>query len=129
MVDAVLLDTCAVIWLATADKSLSRTANETIARATTAYVSPISGWEIAVKCHKGKLSLPCEPREWFSRVVKKHDLSVLPLTLNDMMTASELPWLHGDPADRFIIAAAKNNHLPVVTADGNFARYGIETIS
>ena len=50
------------------------------------------------------------------------------LDLDEMLAASELPWHHKDPADRFIIATAQKNSLPVVTGDGNFPLYGIKVL-
>lgn len=39
-----------------------------------------------------------------------------------------LPFLHRDPADRFIIATAMLKELPIVTADRRYADYGMQTI-
>ena len=55
-------------------------------------------------------------------------LTVLPLTWEIGVAAVELPALHGDPCDRFIIATARHHRLPVVTGDARFAQYGIETL-
>jgi len=128
MTDAILLDTCALLWVATGGGKLSRKAMKTIASARVAYVSPISAWEIAVKAAKGKIGLPCQAREWFERITEKYDLTVMRLSADDLLTAAELPWHHGDPADRFIIAQALKYDLPVATGDGNFAKYGVKTI-
>lgn len=50
-----LLDTCALLWLASGSSSLSRKARELIDGAATVFVSPISLWEIARKVKKGTL--------------------------------------------------------------------------
>jgi len=54
---------------------------------------------------------------------------VLPLTVDICIAGAELPPLHDDPCDRFIIAAAKLNDLTVVTADRRFGQYGVRTIA
>ena len=36
--------------------------------------------------------------------------------------------LHKDPADRFIIATAMAENLPVVTSDSRFSQYGVKTL-
>ncbi len=128
MTDALLLDTCALLWLACDDPALSENARSRIEDAQVLYVSPVTAWEIAVKALKGKIELPLSPREWFDRAVKLYEITVLKLTADDMLKSAELPWLHKDPADRFIIATALKNAFTVVTADGNFARYGVTTI-
>ena len=128
MTDGLLLDTCALIWLATGDSALSKAAKEKIADSTVLCVSPVSAWEIAVKASKGKISLPCPAREWFDAVVKRYDIEVLRLNSDEMLAAAELPWIHRDPADRFIIASALRRGLTAVTADSNFPKYGVETM-
>jgi PIN domain nuclease of toxin-antitoxin system len=123
-----ILDTCALLWLASGDKNLSRSALKEINAAVAVYVSVISGFEIAIKAARGKLQLPHPPQEWFEKVVAHHGLAVLPLALNDCLTAAQLPPHHLDPCDRFIIAAAKLQRLTVVTADQQFEKYGVTVI-
>jgi PIN domain nuclease of toxin-antitoxin system len=67
--------------------------------------------------------------EWFKAVVDHHGLTVQPLDWDVCIAATELPPLHKDPCDRFIIATAKMRHIPVVTADPSFAEYGIEVVA
>src|SRR5213593_4095596 len=126
--EPMILDTCALLWLAAGDKKLSRVAVKKINESPAVYVSAISGFEIAIKVAKGKLKLPLRPHDWFVRVVEHHDLTVLPLTLDICITGAELPPLHDDPCDRFIIAAAKLNDFVVVTADERFEKYGLTII-
>ena len=128
MTDALLLDTCALLWLASGDRALSAKARSLIENAPVVYVSPVTAWEIAVKASKGKIQLPISPREWFDSVVEMYGIDVLKLSADDMLKSAELPWLHKDPADRFIIATALKNGFMVVTADGNFGKYGVKTI-
>lgn len=128
MTDSLLLDTCALLWLASGSRSLSNSTRAAISSASVVCVSPVTAWEIAVKAAKGKIVLPCPAREWFDAVVRRYDIDVLKLSSNDMLRAAELPWLHKDPSDRFIIATALNNDFTVVTSDGNFPKYGVRTI-
>ena len=128
MTDALLLDTCALLWLASGDQALSENALSMIENAQVLYVSAVTAWEIAIKSSKGKIQLPLSPREWFNAVVKLYDIDVLKLTADEMLKSAELPWLHKDPADRFIIATALKNDFTVVTADSNFGKYGVRTI-
>jgi PIN domain nuclease of toxin-antitoxin system len=125
---SMILDTCALLWLASGDKKLSRFALKEIDEAPAVYVSAISGFEIAIKAAKGKLKLPSPPQEWFGRIVEHHGLDVLPLDLNVCIAAAQLPPLHDDPCDRFIIAAAKMSGLAVVTADERFEEYGLTVL-
>jgi len=124
-----ILDTCALLWLASGAKKLSRATLKDINEAPAVYVSAISGFEIAIKAARGKLKLPHPPGEWFEKVVEHHGLTVLPLTLDVCIDAVGLTPIHDDPCDRFIIAAAKLNDLPVVSTDERFEKYGVTVLN
>jgi len=124
-----ILDTCALLWLASGHKKLSRATLKQINFAPAVFVSAISGFEIAIKVAKGKLKLPHPPQEWFEKGVDHHGLAVLPLDLEVCIAAAQLPPIHDDPCDRFIIAAAKTGDFVVVTADERFQQYGIAVLS
>lgn len=123
-----LLDTCALLWLAEGGRRLSTEARRSINAATVVYVSAISAFEIGIKHRFGKLRLPALPGEWFQAVLTQHDLAEVPLDIATCTTATELPLIHRDPCDRFIIATARLREWPVVTADTRFASYGIDVI-
>jgi PIN domain nuclease of toxin-antitoxin system len=125
----VILDTCALLWLAQGEGELSEVAWQRIDVAPVVYISAISGFEIGIKVQKGKLALPARPADWFTAVLAHHNLEVLPLDLEICIRSTELPAIHADPCDRMIIAAAQVHHLPVVTTDPIFAQYGIEIIA
>jgi PIN domain nuclease of toxin-antitoxin system len=124
-----LLDTCALLWLAEGGKKLSEQTRERIEAAPAVYVSAISAFEIGVKCRSGKLKLPVRPAEWFLEILDHHDLAVEPLDWEICFTAADLPLIHKDPCDRFIIATAKLRRIPIVTGDPIFGAYGIEVLS
>lgn len=124
-----ILDTCALLWLAQGTGALSETALQSIDAAPVVYVSAISGFEIGIKVLKRKLGLPAPPADWFAAVLVHHDIEVLPLDLDICLRATELPAIHADPCDRMIIASAQLHRFPVVTADTIFSRYDIEVIS
>ena len=123
-----LLDTCALLWLAQGGGELTSEACGQINNAAVVYVSAISGFEIAIKYKKGKLKLPVAPSEWFATIINHHDLCVLPLDLPVCLRSVELASIHSDPCDRFIIATAKLHNLKVVTTDNLFIRYGVSIL-
>jgi len=125
MSNKLLLDTCALVWLATGNKLLSREVLQAIYFAPVVYVSPISAWEISLKYARGELYLPLPPREWFDSAIEKHALEILPLSVDLLVKSNELPWHHRDPADRIIIAGAMLNGLTIVTRDQLFENYDI----
>ena len=125
----VLLDTCALLWLASDSGKLSPSARARIRDASEAFWSPISAWEIAQKVALGDLTLPADPLKWFDALLVRYRLMPISLTAAILVRAAQLPRHHKDPADRFIIATALLNNLPVATADHRFAEYGLETFS
>ncbi len=108
---------------------MSAAALQRIDTAPVVYVSAISGFAVGIKVQKGKLHLPVPPADWFAAVLTHHHLAVLALDLDVCLRSTALPAIHADPCDRMIIAAAQVYHLPVVTTDPLFERYGIEVIS
>ena len=67
-----ILDTCALLWLASGSKKLSRTALKEINGAPAVYVSAISGFEISLKTSAGRLELSHPVETWFEQVTEHH---------------------------------------------------------
>lgn len=124
-----LLDTCALLWLVQGGGRLSRAALDQVNSAPVLFVSAITGFEIGLKYHQGKLKLPASPTEWFKLVLEHHTIEIIPVSLHIGIRATELPQHHNDPVDRLIIATALINELPVVTHDMYFDRYSLSVIS
>ena len=123
-----ILDTCALLWLVGGSKKLSRSTLKAINDAPAVYVSAISGFEVSLKAAANKLELSHPVGEWFERVAEHHGLTVLPLDLKVCIAAAQLPPIHDDPFDRFIIATANLNDLTVVTADERFEEYRLKVL-
>jgi PIN domain nuclease of toxin-antitoxin system len=126
---AVLLDTCAVIWLANGDP-LEDGAAAAIVQAAMAegvFISPISAWEIGLlsrpRSGRAVAFLP-DPAAWFARVMAAPGVKSAPFTADIAIAASQLPEpLHGDPADRLLIATARDLALPIITRDAKILDY------
>lgn len=124
-----ILDTCALLWLAQGGGELSAVALAQIEATPIVHVLAISGFEVALKYRQNKLTLPYAPAKWFSMAMEHHQLSEYPISMTIAIRAAQLPPLHRDPCDRFIIAAALENHWPVITTDSQIAAYGVTIIS
>jgi PIN domain nuclease of toxin-antitoxin system len=124
-----LLDTCALIWLAMGGGSLSEGAKKAIEEAAAVYVSSISAFEIAYAAARGRLELPCDAESWYHAVLDKHSLTEIPLSGKIAISSTKLPMVHKDPCDRFIIATAQLENLPIVTGDRMFHKYDITVIN
>ena len=125
---AYLLDTCALVWLANGNDRMSVRVRKELAAADELYVSSVSAWEISRKLQKGTLILDDDMRTIWTNLVESYRLKVLPVTPEIAIVSTELPEIHKDPADRFIIATAKVGKLQVVTSDRRFSEYGIDVL-
>jgi PIN domain nuclease of toxin-antitoxin system len=124
----VILDTCALLWLAEGSPRISRLTRRKMQESNVLYVPAVSGLEIARKVYQGRLHLPLPPADWFGQMIQEHGLTELPVDLKICLHAAGLPHIHDDPVDRLIIAAAKIYQCEVVTSDERFAEYGIPTL-
>jgi PIN domain nuclease of toxin-antitoxin system len=123
-----MLDTCALIFLATGDTRLSASARTLLSNEPVRWFCAISGFEVALKYQQRKLELPLAPARWLEQLAARYALTEMPLDAALCIAAAELPPHHRDPCDRFIIAAAKRLHTPIVTVDSKFEAYGVEVI-
>lgn len=124
-----ILDTCALLFLATGDARLSRSARDRLSRESVRWFCAISTFEIALKHRDGKLGLPMPPLEWIRALATRYDLTELALDSALSAAAAALPRHHRDPFDRFIIAAALELRVPVVTVDPKFEPYGVNVVA
>jgi PIN domain nuclease of toxin-antitoxin system len=117
-VTPVVLDTCAVLWLAGQQDALSANARRVLADPAVAlHVSAISAWEIAIKSRKGRLGLPCAPEVWRRTFLDSFGVHEVAVTGAIAMAAvaEELP--HNDPADRIDVATARSLGAKLLSAD------------
>ena len=121
-----LLDSCALIWLASDPSRLSITAiaaiNDT---GNELYASHSSLWEISLKHAAGKLTLPAAPRFWWQEQMTRWGIIDLPLTAEVLFRSTELSPHHKDPFDRALLAQASIDAFQVVSPDEAFPAYGL----
>ena len=122
-----LLDTHALLWLDNGDP-LSAAAREAIGRAAPAggvLVSPVSAWEIGLLVSRKRLALDLEPLAWFRRFLRVAGIRLTPFTVEVAAGCCFLPEpFPGDPADRMLIATARERDVPLVTRDRRLLDYG-----
>ena len=114
----ILLDTHVLLWQEQGDRRLGPQARRTIAQALDAgqaAVSAISFWEVGMRMQKGQLTLRFDLDAW-RRDLLDQGLVEIPVNGRVAVRAGLLPDLHGDPADRLIVATALEGHR-LITAD------------
>jgi len=121
-----LLDTCAILFIAenTADLSPATLKLIDAAPAGDVFVSAISVAELACLQERGKISLQRHWRAWWDALLHQTAWTCLPITAEIMAEAYSLPPpIHRDPADRVLIATARQERLTLVTTDGKIQVY------
>lgn len=125
----VLLDTQAWLWMLTAPERLSREGRDLIeADETQLLLSAASAWEITVKHAIGKLRLPEPPAQFVPSRLEATGVRPLAIEPVHVLHAAQLAPHHRDPFDRVIIAQARVERLPILTADPIFDLYPVDTI-
>jgi PIN domain nuclease of toxin-antitoxin system len=127
MSDPLLLDTCAVIWIAN-DEPIGKEARNAIAAALTAdeaiFVSPITAWEIGLLAARSRISLRMSPEKWFDRLLGAPGVRLADIPPSVLIASSYLPGdTPADPADRIIVATAREYDLRIVTRDRRLLAY------
>jgi PIN domain nuclease of toxin-antitoxin system len=122
----ILLDTCALIWIAD-DHPVLPAALTAVERAVSLgelYLSPVSAWEIGLLVTRGRLVLDVSAGVWVSRAFSRPGVQIAALTPEIAVRSSHLPGtLHGDPADRMLIATAMLMGLKLMTRDRRILDY------
>jgi PIN domain nuclease of toxin-antitoxin system len=116
-VDAVLVDTHALLWWQAGGDRLSPTAARQIDRALVVYISPITCWEIAMLVTKARVALDRPVNAWINDLLASSPTEIADLTPTIAVLAGQLQDFHGDPADRIIYATAATRQLPLITKD------------
>ena len=114
----ILLDTHVLLWQEQGDRRLGPQTRRAIERALQengAAVSAISFWEIGMRVEKGRLDFLLDLGAW-RRNLLEHGLLEIRVDGEIAVRAGLLPDMHGDPADRLIVATALEGHQ-LVTAD------------
>lgn len=117
-----LLDTCALLWLAEGIE-LAAEAREAIANGNLS-VSPVSVWEIANLVRKKRIILAMPVVRWFRQTLDKIEAAIPELSVEVLASSCELPGSPpSDPADRIIIATAREASLVLMTRDTDILSY------
>lgn len=127
---ALLLDTHAAIWLAEGQLS-----GEVFGQTVTAgladglFVSPVSAWEVGLLARPRPNGQPAvifkpDPQTWFATLLSQVTIKEAPFTAKIAIDSSFLPSpFHSDPADRLLVATARNMNMPLLTRDQRILDY------
>ena len=125
-----LIDTCAALWIGS-NASISVQAIDAMDRSADqnhpVFLSPYSAWEIGLLASKNRIQLPQTPSIWFSKLLSKSGAKLAELTVDIFVASSYLPSTPPrDPADRIIIATAREYGMTILTRDQKILKYANE---
>lgn len=123
-----LLDTHIWIWLmdGVADKLPARVRAriQVAADRGLVYVSAMSVWEVAMLEARKQLTLSVELSAWADRALAAPGVQLAPFSSEIAIDSTRLPGrIHGDPADRILIATARHLNAALVTCDRRILDY------
>ena len=123
----ILLDTQVLVWLFMDDPRLGKKSERLIERSRArgeACISAITPWELSMLVDKGRLDLGRDTLAWISAAMAAPGVRLMPITPEIAVAAGRLPrGIHGDPADRLIVATARELSCPLLTSDRRIIDY------
>lgn len=120
-----ILDTHVVLWFLNGEKLSPKLQNIIISSDN--FVSVVSLWEVAIKMNLGKYHF-AGGFSAFCELVRQNSFEVLPIKDEHIQSVFELPFIHKDPFDRLIIATAKYENIPLISADGNIHQCDVDWV-
>ena len=129
----IVIDTHVLVWWLTGAPGLSRKAERALAAhgdPGQIVVSAISLLEIATATRRGRLRLSMPLDQWLAAANSLPEIRVEPVSAEIAVRAGGLAEpMHGDPADRLIVATSAALGVPLVTGDKKIQAYrGVKTI-
>jgi PIN domain nuclease of toxin-antitoxin system len=130
----IVLDTHALLWWVSDNSHLSRKAARRITaeseNAGGLLVSCISTWEIAMLVSQSRLTLRIDLGDLFHQLESIESIQFVPVSNRTSMNSVTLPEpFHKDPADRLIVATARESDCTLITSDQMIRDYPhVETL-
>lgn len=118
-----LIDTHALLWWWDDDPRLSPIAREVFEDPRAPLtVSAATLWEIAIKRGLGKLRVPDD----YPHLLELQGFETLPVHATHAHAVARLPVTdHRDPFDRMLVAQARVETMPIISADARLDQYNI----
>ena len=124
----VVLDTSALFYWTLDPVQLSTTASRVIRETNRLCISSISIWEIALKVKRGALQIRVPIEEYVEGLQRIGKLEIMPVDTRAWLDSVSLDWDHRDPADRVIVALARQLKSPLVSNDRKISAFFSNTI-
>ncbi len=124
----IILDTHTLVWWVTTPTKLSKGAQEIIEASNKnkeqILVSSISIWEICLLVKSEDLKFSVDINTWISKVEELPNIQFIPVNNSIFVRSVMLPvTFHKDPADRIIVATAREHGAVLITKDTRLHKY------
>ncbi|MDR1964980.1 MAG: type II toxin-antitoxin system VapC family toxin [Planctomycetaceae bacterium] len=124
----IIIDTHVLIWLrSNATDRLSPSAKKVIENADIIGIPAICLWEVAMLSAKGRITLHLPFYDWFDEIFDDPRYQLIPINIAIAERSGDLS-MHGDPADRLIVATALIYGTKLVSADRLIRDLGILSV-
>lgn len=124
-----LLDTHVLLWWLFDDPKLSKHAkNAIISSDSRIFISSVSGWEISIKHHLGKMPHVGHLLKELPRYIRRERFEILPISFEHGLVAGSLGGKHKDPFDRMLIAQARIEELTLISNDKIFKKNKVQLL-
>ena len=124
----IVLDTHVWIWLLSGEKHLStefKKSIQSIDDEERILISAISLWEIGMLVEKNRMKINMDVLDFVEQALQMSGTKLIPISPRIAIESSRLPGqVHLDPADRILIATAKEESAVLVSHDKNILSYG-----
>ena len=121
-----LIDTHIYLWAITDDRRLSASHRTLyVSEEHDLFLSVASVWEMLIKSGLGKLPLPQPASPWLVRQMEKNRVNLLGIRVAHLNELEALPPIHRDPFDRMMVAQARAEKMPLLSADQEIRKYDV----
>jgi PIN domain nuclease of toxin-antitoxin system len=125
----VLVDGHAFVWALLQDKRVSKRARTILFSGEhELFFSMATLWELSIKIRLGKLRTLTSSIAFLHDQLGDYQITLLPITYQDILAVEHLDAHHRDPFDRLMIAQAINHGLTLLTGDAEIPKYPVKII-
>ncbi|PPD44693.1 MAG: PIN domain nuclease [Methylobacter sp.] len=90
------------------------------------FLSMVSIWEMQIKLQLKKLTLTTSLADMVT-LQQNNGISILPITIDHIVSLDTIPLHHKDPFDRLVIAQATIENAILLSKDTKFQLYPVQT--
>ena len=125
----ILLDTHVFLWAISDDPRMTDAEKSAwVEQDNELYLSVASVWEMLIKAGTGKLPLPVPAAAFITKQMDKNRVVSLAIRASHLSELETLPPLHRDPFDRMLVAQARAERMPLLSADPKMSEYDVQIL-